>query len=236
MQVNDPSDPPRHGPDPRSLRPMEDYEHCVFLKNLVDLPNVEIGDYSYYDDSEGPERFLQRIRYHFAFTGDRLRIGRFCAIAKDVEFIMNGANHAMDGLTTFPFLIFRNGWEKAAEESDYGFRNRGDTTIGNDVWIGTGATILPGVTVGDGAVIGARALVARDVAPYAVVAGNPARELRRRFDAPTVARLRTLAWWDWPAERITRAIPALVRGDLEALESMAPGNSDRRASSEKPLR
>lgn len=210
-----------HGPDPKSLHPLPGYPHAVFLKNLVDLPNVEIGDYSYYDDREGPERFVRRILYHYGFSGDRLVIGKFCAIAKDVSFIMGDANHALGGLTTFPFAIFRQGWDEALPIERYRLPRKGDTTIGNDVWLGTGATILPGVTIGDGAVVGAMAVVAGDVAPYAIVAGNPARPIRQRFDAATVARLQKLAWWDWPAERITRAIPALVEGDLDALERLA---------------
>ena len=212
---------PSRGPDPRSRYPLPGNDHCVFLNNLVDLPNVEIGDYSYYDDREGPERFLQNVRYHFAFSGDRLVIGRFCAIAKDVTFLMNAANHAMAGLTTYPFAIFGQGWEEALPLADYSFPHKGDTVIGNDVWLGTGAAILPGVTIGDGAVVGAHAVVSADVPPYVVVAGNPARLLRQRFDAATVARLQRLAWWDWPPERITRAIPALVKGDLAALEALA---------------
>lgn len=210
-----------HGPDPKTLYPLPGYPHAVFLKNLVDLPNVTIGDYSYYDDSEGPERFVRHILYHYGFSGDRLVIGKFCAIAKDVSFIMGDANHGLGGLTTFPFAIFRQGWEDALPIERYGLPRKGDTTVGNDVWLGTGATVLPGVTIGDGAVVGAKAVVASDVPPYAIVAGNPARIVRQRFEPATIARLQSLAWWDWSAERITRAIPALVEGDLEALEAMA---------------
>lgn len=218
--------PPRSlGPDPRSRYPLPGYDKAVFLNNVIDLPNVEIGDYSYYDDKDGPERFAERIRYHHDFVGDRLVIGRFCAIAKDVTFLMGGANHATEGFTTYPFLIFGQGWEQAAPLEAYGFRAPRDTLVGNDVWIGTGATLLPGVTIGDGAVIGAKAVVARDVAPYAVVVGNPARELRRRFDDATVARLQQLAWWNWDPARLQRAIPLLLARDLDALEALAPPSS-----------
>lgn len=210
-----------HGPDPQALHPLPGYPHAVFLKNLVDLPNVEIGDYTYYDDREGPERFVRHILYHYGFSGDRLVIGRFCAIAKDVSFIMGDANHALGGLTTYPFAIFRQGWDEALPIERYNLPRKGDTRVGNDVWLGTGATLLPGVTIGDGAVVGAKAVVASDVPPYAVVAGNPARLVRQRFDPKTIARLQRLAWWDWPAERLTRAIPALVEGDLDALEALA---------------
>lgn len=212
----------RLGPDPRSPAPLPGYPHLVFLNNLVDLPNVEIGDYTYYDgDGEAAEGFAKRIRYHFEFVGDRLVIGRFCAIAQGATFIMGGANHSLSALTTYPFLIFGQGWEAAAAPEAYAFENRGDTRVGNDVWIGTNATILPGVTIGDGAVIAAHAVVGSDVAPYTIVAGNPARGIRQRFDDRTIVRLQRLAWWNWSPERITQAIPLLLERDLDSLEKLA---------------
>jgi virginiamycin A acetyltransferase len=189
----------------------------MFVKNLPDLPaNVQIGDYTYYDDPQGPDAFRRNILYHFDFTGDKLIIGKFCAIATGVKFIMNGANHRTAGLSTYPFPIFGSGWMQGyAGELD--FPNRGHTTIGNDVWIGYAALIMPGITIGDGAIIGARAVVTRDVAPYAIVAGNPAREIRRRFDEATITRLLELRWWDWDVNRITRNLRALNGGRVEAL-------------------
>lgn len=204
------------GPDPDLLHPVPEFPRIMFVKNLTGLPNVEIGAYTYYDDPAGPEAFRANILYHFAFTGDRLVIGRFCAIATGAKFMMNGANHRMDGLSTFPFAIFGAGW-RGRFDGELDTPSRGDTVIGNDVWIGYDSLIMPGVRIGDGAIIGARSVVAADVPPYAVVAGNPARVVRMRFDAATIARLLELRWWDWEIAAITRNIPALSAGRLEDL-------------------
>jgi virginiamycin A acetyltransferase len=206
-----------NGPDPSEKHPMAGFPQVGFLKNLVTRPNILVGDYTYYDDPEGPERFEQNVLYHYPFIGDRLVIGKFCAIAKDVKFIMNGANHRLSGLTTYPFGIFSKGWEAAAPgpgELPY----RGDTVVGNDVWIGYEALIMPGVKIGDGAIIASRAVVARHVRPYSVVGGNPAEVLRMRFSPDKVARLSALGWWDWDAAKITRNLKLLVAADVDALE------------------
>lgn len=210
-----------NGPDPDTLHPMEFTDQVAFLRPLArGRPNVKIGRYAYYDDPDGPERFFERcVRYHFDFIGDRLEIGPFCAIAARAQFIMNGANHEMTGLSTFPFAIFANGWDEGFDMATWTDAMRGDTLVGPDVWIGTEAVILPGVQIGAGAVIAARSVVTRDVRPYALVGGNPAREIRRRFDEGTVARLLAIAWWDWPAEAITRNLGAIREGDLAALEA-----------------
>ena len=215
-------DTPRHGPDPATRFPLEITEQLAFLQPLAEgRDNVEIGRFAYYDDPAGPEHFFERnVRYHFPFLGDRLVIGPFCAIAAGAQFIMNGANHSLDGISTFPFAIFGNGWDEGFDIEDWRAGARGDTVIGPDVWIGSEAMILPGVTIGAGAVVAARAVVSRDVPPYAIVAGNPARTIRTRYDEATVARLLALAWWDWPVEKITTAIPALREGNLDALEEM----------------
>ncbi|MEQ8748820.1 MAG: CatB-related O-acetyltransferase, partial [Amphiplicatus sp.] len=139
-----------------------------------------------------------------------------CAIATGVRFIMSGANHALDGFSTYPFSIFGRGWEDPAQ--NWKKDGRGDTVVGNDVWIGMGATIMPGVYIGDGAIIGARAVVASDVPPYGVSVGNPAETVRRRFNGSTITRLLHVAWWDWPAEKITRNLAAIRGGDIDALE------------------
>lgn len=175
---------------------------------------MEVGDYTYYDDPEGPERFVERcVHYLFDFIGDRLVIGRFCAIATGVRFLMNGAAHPGGGFSTYPFGAFP-GWAGAPPPEA---PSRGDTVIGHDVWIGREATILPGTRIGHGAIIGAGAVVGGEVPPYAVMAGNPARKLRRRFDDATIAALLEIAWWDWPAERIERAVPAILGADIAAL-------------------
>jgi virginiamycin A acetyltransferase len=148
-------------------------------------------------------------------------IGKFCAIAEGARFIMNGANHAMSGFSTYPFNIFGHGWEKCFDVSTWEKEIRGDTVIGNDVWIGMDAVILPGVTIGDGAIVGAKAVVTHDVAPYAIVAGNPAKVIKTRFDKRTVARLLKVAWWNWPVDKIGRNLNAIRGADIAALEASA---------------
>jgi virginiamycin A acetyltransferase len=207
-------------PDPNVTHPMPDQKRCGFLKPLVTRPTIEIGDFTYYDDPLGPKRFEEQcVLYHFDFIGDRLVIGRFCAIAADTRFIMNGANHDMRGFSTYPFGILggdaRAAWDDGSVEAGF----RGDTIVGNDVWFGTEAMVLPGVTIGDGAIVAARAVVSRDVPPYAIVAGNPARVVKMRFDEATVSRLLAVGWWHWPIDRIMRNVCAIAGADIEKLEA-----------------
>jgi len=205
-----------YGPDPNNKTPIEAFPQVGFLKNYITRKNISVGEYTYYDDPQGPERFEDNVLYHFDFVGDRLIIGKFCAIARDVQFIMGGANHAMNGFSTFPFYIFGNGWEKAipkAEEKE----NKGDTIVGNDVWIGYRATVMPGVTIGHGAIVASRAVVTRDVPPYTVVGGNPAKVIRLRFDENTIESLLKIAWWDWPVEHITENLDKIIDSDLPGL-------------------
>ena len=158
--------------------------------------------------------------YHYPFIGDRLIIGKFCALARGVKFIMNGANHKMSGISTYPFAIFGNGWEAAMPQpGELPFK--GDTVIGNDVWIGYDCLIMPGVRIGDGAIIAARSVVTADVPAYTVVGGNPARRIKDRFAPAVVDRLLALAWWDWPIEKITRHLATIVAGDVDALLACA---------------
>jgi virginiamycin A acetyltransferase len=173
-----------HGPSPLTKHPMEGFPQVCFIKNTVNNPNILIGDYTYYDDPEDSENFERNVLYHFPFVGDKLVIGRFCAIARGVKFIMNGANHKLSGISTYPFQIFANGWEAFAPSDDE-FPYKGDTVIGNDVWIGYEALIMPGVHIGNGAVISARAVVTNDVPAYSIVGGNPARVIRQRFSERT---------------------------------------------------
>ena len=175
-------------PDPTTRHPIPGWKGTAFLKAVIDHPLIEVGDYSYYDDSRGPEHFVARcVRYHFDFVGDRLIIGKFVAIAQAAQFIMNGANHPIGGFSTFPFQMFGLGDPEGLKRP--GPNNRGDIVIGNDVWIGREAVIMPGVGVGDGAIIGTRAQVTKDVPPYAVVAGNPGRIVKMRFPPEIVAEL-----------------------------------------------
>lgn len=214
-------------PDPDLLQPLPHAPGLVLLRPLLarspEVANVTAGPFSYYHDFDDGLGFLSRnVLYNYGMSGARLRIGAYCAIAHGARFVMPDANHAMAGPSTFPFAIFGGAFEAALPLDDYPWPPGRDTMVGNDVWIGMGALVLPGVTIGDGAIIGAGAVVASDVPDYAVVAGNPARVVRMRFDAATVARLKRLAWWDWPAERVARAVPALVKGDAAALEALAP--------------
>ncbi|WP_172330272.1 CatB-related O-acetyltransferase [Mangrovicoccus sp. HB161399] len=209
------------GPDPDALHPMPHAPAVTFLAPLAaGRENVSAGRFSYWDDAAGHGDFFGRqVLYHYGFIGDRLEIGPFCAIAAEVQIVMNGGSHAMSGFSTFPFNIFGHGWEEGFDPETWTAEHRGDTVIGPDVWIGRGAVLMPGVTIGAGAVIGAQAVVTGDLRPYAVAAGNPAREIRRRFDDATVERLLALAWWDWPAEKITRNLNAIRGADIEALEA-----------------
>ena len=209
-----------HGPSPDTVYPMDGFPQICFLKNAVTRPNIEIGDFTYYDDPNGVENFENNVLYHFPFIGDRLIIGRFCAIARGVKFIMNGANHQMSGISTFPFFIFGNGWEVASPAADE-LPYKGDTIIGNDVWISYDVLIMPGVTIGDGAIIAARSVVTTDVPPYTVVGGNPAQVVRRRFDADSVQRLQSVAWWNRSPAWITEHLNQIRAGDIDALESAA---------------
>jgi virginiamycin A acetyltransferase len=158
------------------------------------------------------------VLHHYDFIGDKLIIGRFTAIAEGARFIMNGANHVMGGFSTYPFNIFGQGWEEGFDEETWRREVRGDTVVGNDVWIGMEAIIMPGVTIGDGAIVAARSVVTHDVPPYAIVAGNAAQVVKMRFDRHTVSRLLDIAWWNWDAEKITRNLDAIRGNSLEALE------------------
>jgi virginiamycin A acetyltransferase len=211
----------KNGPDPSATHPIEKFPQVGFLKELVRLPNVVIGDYTYYDDPDGPENFAKNILYHYPFIGDKLIIGKFCAIAKGARFIMNGANHKLSGISTYPFSIFGEGWETVMPAIMKDLPYKGDTRVGNDVWIGYEALIMPGVTIGDGAVIASRTVVTADVAPYSIVGGNPGREIRKRFSDTDIKRLQRIAWWDWPAEKITKNLELIVGADIAALEREA---------------
>lgn len=205
-----------YGPDPSNTHPMKGFPQVCFIKNTVTNPNIIVGDFTYYDDPEDSENFERNVLYHFPFIGDKLIIGKFCAIAKGVQFIMNGANHKLSGFSTFPFYIFGNGWEKAMPQAD-DLPYKGDTIIGNDVWIGYKALIMPGVKIGNGAIISSRSVVTSDVPAYAVVGGNPANVIKKRFTDETIAMLEKLAWWDWPVEKITQNLTAIMSSNLEAL-------------------
>ena len=186
-----------------------------FLKNLVKNPNIIVGDYTYYDDFEDVANFEKNVKYHFDFVNDKLIIGKFCMIASDVKFIMNGANHLSNAISAYPFAVFGNGWENAMDGKSY--PNKGDITIGNDVWIGYNATIMAGVTIGDGAIIATNATVVKDVAPYSIVGGNPAKEIKKRFSEEKIQQLLDLQWWNWDIDKITQNIQNLTSTEIDNL-------------------
>ena len=196
--------------------PLKNYDKLCFLKNIITNPNIIVGDYTYYDDFEDVHNFEKNVKYHFDFTGDQLIIGKFCMIASDVKFIMNGANHLSNAISTYPFAVFGNGWESAMEGKTY--PNKGNIEIGNDVWIGYNATIMAGVKIGDGAIIATNSTVVSDVEPYTIVGGNPAREIKKRFSPEIIERLLKLQWWNWDIEKITENVQNLTDLDLEKLE------------------
>jgi virginiamycin A acetyltransferase len=200
-------------PDKNKTFPLEHYDRLCFLKNVVKNPNIIVGDFTYYDDFEHVDNFEKNVKYLFEFTGDQLIIGKFCMIASDVTFIMNGANHLSDAITTYPFAIFGEDWSNAMEGKTY--PTKGNTIIGNDVWIGYGATIMPGVEIGDGAIIATKSVVTKHVEPYSIVGGNPAVEIRKRFSHEEILQLLEMRWWDWPIEKITANIQNLTSNNVD---------------------
>ena len=202
-------------PNPNDLYPIEGITRTVFLKNIIKNPNIIVGDFTYYDDPDDVYSFEKNVLYHFDFNGDKLIIGKFCQIATGARFIMNGATHAMDGFSTYPFKIFGGSWS----ETPINFEHKGDTVIGNDVWIGNSVTFMPGVKIGDGSIIGANSVVTKNVDPYTIVAGNPAKVIRKRFEDETTGFLINLRWWDWDIAKITENLDAIVRGDIKTLKT-----------------
>ena len=203
------------GPDKNIKFPLDNYESLCFLKNVVKNPNIIVGDYTYYDDFENVENFERNVKYLFDFVGDKLLIGKFCMIASDVKFIMNGANHLTDSLSTYPFAIFGNGWESAMNGKNY--PKKGNINIGNDVWIGYNSTIMAGVTIGDGAIIATNSTVIKDVEPYSIVGGNSAKEIKKRFSKKVITKLLELQWWNWDIEKISRNIQNLTDFEIEKI-------------------
>lgn len=202
-------------PDKDCKFPLPNYDRLCFLKNVIKNPNIIVGDYTYYDDFEEVENFEKNVKYLFDFVGDQLIIGKFCMIASGVTFIMNGANHLNNAISSFPFAIFGKDWSGAMEGKSY--PNKGNTIIGNDVWIGYDATIMPGVEIGNGAIIGSKSVVTKDVEPYSIVGGNPAREIRKRFDQNKIEQLQELQWWDWDIKKITANVQHLTGNDFSKL-------------------
>lgn len=204
-------------PDPNTVYPLDNYRRLCFLKNIIKNPNIIVGDFTYYDDLENPHNFEKNVLYHFDFVGDKLIIGKFCAIASDVKFIMNGSNHPVNYFTTYPFAIFGHAWENTMSVEG---TLKGDTMIGNDVWLGYNAVIMPGVNIGDGAIIATNSVVTKNVEPYTIVGGNPAKLIRKRFSDEVIDILLTIKWWNWSIEKITCNIPILCSNNREELKKL----------------
>ena len=207
-------------PDPGVVHPIDGQRRVVFLRPLVRSPTIEVGEYTYYDDPDDPQAF-ERDAFLYGHGPERLVIGRYCAIASKVRFLMSGGNHADLGPSTFPFGIFGEPWAERTMDLVMSAPSRGDTVVGHDVWLGYSALVMPGVSIGSGAVVAAGSVVAADVPPYAIVAGNPARVVRRRYEDDDVERLLRAAWWDWPLELVTEHARTIMAGEPAELERIA---------------
>ena len=196
-------------PNPNTIHPIAGYNKEIYIKPTINNENIIVGDFTYIADSE----FESHVTHHYEWNNDKLIIGKFCQIASGVEFVMNGANHQMNSVSTFPFYTLE-GWEQNPPSQD-DLTIKGDTIIGNDVWIGQNATILPGVHIGDGSIIGANSVVGSNVDPYTIVVGNPARVIRKRFDDELIEIMEKLKWWDKSIEEINSLIPLLTNSNLE---------------------
>jgi virginiamycin A acetyltransferase len=202
---------------PVKLPDGSDWPNTIFLKNFIDHPNIQVGDYTYFNDFRLPVSDVRQVLAPYLHQGapEKLIIGKFVQIAHGVQFITSSANHQMDGFSTYPFNIFGEPWSTNYEAK---WPNKGDTIVGNDVWIGHEALIMPAITIGDGAIIASRSVVTKDVPPYTIVAGNPAKVIRHRFDDQTIGHLLEIQWWNWPIEVINKNIHAIVAADIDLLK------------------
>lgn len=208
-------------PNPDILYPIENIERICFLKNIIDNPQIIIGDYTYYDDPDDVNNFKNNVLYLVESLDDKLIIGKFCQIATGARFLMNTANHYMDGISTYPFKALGFTSEKASNiPSTEIWPNKGNTVIGNDVWIGNSATFMPAVKIGDGAIIATNSVVTKNVEPYSIVGGNPAKLIRKRFDEEKINFLLELAWWDWSIEKIKENLSSIMNGNFESLRNL----------------
>ena len=204
----------------KQMYPRSNDTQTIYLKDAVTGPNIEVGDYTIYNDFvQDPCDFEKNnVLYHYPINGDKLIIGKFCSIACGAKFLFTSGNHALQSLSTYTFPIFFEEWGLDPKDICRAWDNKGDIVIGSDVWIGYEAVILSGVTIGDGAIIGTRAVVTKDVPPYTIVGGVPARPIRKRFDEKTIEKLEALRWWDWDEEKLRRSLPAIQAGELAGLE------------------
>lgn len=206
--------------DTKKLYPRTGDKQTVYLKNVITDPAITVGDYTMYNDFvNGPVGFEKNnVLYHYPINRDRLIIGKFCSIACGAKFLFNSANHTLSSLSTYPFPLFFEEWGLEKRNVAESWDNKGDIVLGNDVWIGYEAVIMAGVTIGDGAIIGARAVVTKDVPPYTVAGGIPAKPIKKRYPEETIAALSELKWWDWPENRIAQNLHAIQAGKLNELK------------------
>ena len=221
-------------PDPSVIFPNE-YKTSCFIKNVITDPNISVGDYTYYDDPVDPTGFEQNnVLFNYPEFGDRLIIGKFCSIASGTQFIMGSANHRISSVSTYPFNVFGGVWRENTPPHLSQLPFKGDTVVGNDVWIGRKSVIMPGVRIGDGAIVAACSVVAGDVEPYTVVGGNPARPIKRRFREELTALLLELRWWDMEPEILADFLPVLCNSDLETVEETIRGILELRKQTKNP--
>lgn len=208
--------------DKNKIYPRSNDNQTVYLKSVVTRPTIEVGDFTIYNDFVNDPRDFEKnnVLYHYPINNDRLIIGKFCSIACGVKFIFNCANHTLKSLSTYTFPLFFEEWDSPKLEVSSAWDNKGDIVIGNDVWIDYDAVIMAGVTIGDGAIIGTRAVVTKDVEPYSIVGGVPAKEIRKRFAPDVIKKLTELQWWNWAQDKIQKSLNAIQSGDVEALERM----------------
>lgn len=203
-------------PDPHKVFPSEHTTTC-FIKNVITAPNIFVGDYTYYDDPVDPTTFERNnVLFNWPEFGDKLIIGKFCAIASGTKFIMGPANHRTSSISTYPFAVFGGAWAESIPPHLEQLPRKGDIVIDNDVWIGRECVIMPGVTIGDGAIVAAYSVVVKDIEPYTVVGGNPAKAIKKRFDNELTGLLLQLRWWDFTAEKLAEFLPVLCDGNLSA--------------------
>lgn len=205
---------------PNCVYPRQGDTHTVYLKNVITNPNIKVGDYTMYNDFVSDPAGFERnnVLYHYPINHDKLIIGKFCSIACGVKFLFNSANHSMKSLCAYPFPLFFEEWGLEKKNVTQAWDNKGDIVIGNDVWLGYEAVVLAGVKIGDGAIIGTRAVVTKDVQPYTITGGVPAKPIRKRFDDEIIAKLLKIKWWDWPEEAIAHNIQAIQSGRVDRLK------------------
>lgn len=208
-------------PDSKKIYPRTGDTEIVYLKNVIKNPNIQIGEFTIYNDFVYDPRDFQKnnVLYHYPINKDKLIIGKFCSIACGAKFLFNSANHTLQSLSTYTFPLFYEEWEQEVNPAK-AWDNKGDIIIGNDVWIGYEAVVLSGVTIGDGAIIGTRAVVTKDVPPYTIVGGVPARPIRKRFSDEDIELLLAIKWWDWPVSKISASMKYIQSGNIEVLKNM----------------